>query len=242
MPLDLDAIAIDCKPIAVIDGSCIRFPGGAEICFNFGRIPSDEGEAIRGLLAQANTALAPLAPIFNIIDAIVAIFDCVSAVPDAIVELDPVGLFECAPNMAEKVGKLAGLIPQLSLPALLVDLLELLIKQLQDLRAGLRRVALYQAEVIAAGLAAAEPGAVGLRLAVDCAQSDIDAELIYFNEMNGGLNRLIGVIGVLLKPFGIDLSEALGEITDIENIETTLAPIDALIDVLTVTRSVIPIP
>lgn len=242
MPLDLDAIALDCRPISIVDGNCIRFPGGAEICFNFGRIPSDDGEAIRALLAQVNTALAPLAPIFNIVDAIVAVFECVSAVPDAIVELDPVALFECAPNMAEKVAKLATLVPQVALPAMLVDILDLVIKQLQDLSLGLRRLALYQAEVIRAGLAAAPPGAVGLRLAVDCAQSDIDAEMIFFNEQNAALNRLIGIIGLLLKPFGIDLNEALGEITDIEAIDATLAPIDALIDVLVVTRNAIPIP
>lgn len=242
MPLDLEGIATDCAPIGLVGGSCIRFPGGAEICFGFPRIPSDDGEALRGLLAQVNTALAPLQPFFNLLDAIIAIFDCVQAIPDAIIQLDPAGLFECAPNMVEKVGKLASLAPQLSLPAMLVDILDLMIRQLTQLVLDLRRLALYQAEVIAAGVAAAEPGNVALRIAVDCAQNDIDAELVYYGEMNANLNRLIGVIALLLKPFGVDLAGGLGEIGDIENIEATLTPIMKLIDVLTVARKSIPLP
>lgn len=241
MTIDLGLIQVDCDPI-LIEGSCIRFPGGAEICFTLPNIPGSDGEALRGLLAQVNSALAPLAPIFNIIDAIIAVFNCVSAVPDAIANLDPIALFECVPDMAEKIAALAQLIPQLSIPATVVDILDLIIRQLQSLRNDLFRIAVYQNLVIAQGLKAAEPGRIALRLAVDCAQVDIDFEIASLNAQNEPLNRLIGIIGLLLAPFGINLSESLGTITDVSNIEETLAPIDALIDVLVVVRKLVPLP
>lgn len=240
MPLDLEALELDCIPIIGVQGNCIRFPGGAEICFNFPRIPADNGEAIRGLLAQANTALAPLQPILNIIDAVIALFNCLSAIPDAILKLDPTELIECIPELGKKIAALLNLIPQLSLPALLVDLLDLIIGQLQALRNDLFRIASYQSEILALELEPARPGA--LDIAIECAKSDIEAEILFLNEQNEPLNRLLGLIGALLQPFGIDLSESLGEITSFTSVQESLIPIDKLIDVLTVVRKSIPLP
>jgi len=60
-------------------------------------------------------ALTPLVPIFNIIDTVVAIFNCVKAIPDMIgPPPDPTVLAACLPDLAEKVNKLLALIPQLS--------------------------------------------------------------------------------------------------------------------------------
>ena len=69
-------------------------------------------------LAQAiQPALTPLVPFFDVIDAIVAVFNCVKAIPDTLgPPPDPTALAVCIPELGEKVAKLLRLLPQLSLP------------------------------------------------------------------------------------------------------------------------------
>ncbi|WP_394840667.1 hypothetical protein LZC95_26585 [Pendulispora brunnea] len=63
------------------------------------------------LMQAIQPALTPLAPLFDIVDAVVAVFNCVKAVPDALgPPLDPTVLAACIPELAGKVGKLLKLI------------------------------------------------------------------------------------------------------------------------------------
>jgi hypothetical protein len=187
MPINIEDLAQNCQPLTLVDGSCIRFPGGAAICFNFPTIPADNGAAVRGLLAQANAALAPLAPIFTILDAVLAVADCVQGVPEAIIKLDPSKLIECIPNLVEKLAQLAQLVPQLSLVA------------------------------------------------------NLEIEIELLNNTNEPLLQLIGVVFGLLEVIGVQAPD-LGDIESFtaDTIEQSLAPIDALIDALTVVRQAIP--
>lgn len=61
-------------------------------------------------------ALTPLMPMFQVVDVIAALYQCVQATVDAIGSLDPSQLASCIPELAEKISKLLGLVPQLSLP------------------------------------------------------------------------------------------------------------------------------
>lgn len=231
-----------CIPVDFIQGKCIVFPGGAEICMQFPRIPTDGGEAVRKLFEQINAALAPLTPMFNIIDAVLAVFQCVQAVPDAITNLDPTALIECVPDMVEKINRLLALIPQLTLPAMIVALIDLIIDALVALMAQLRHIAAEQARIIAAGIRAAEPGNVALRTILDCATGDLNVFLQYANEGMAPLNRLIGIIGAFCAIIGVDFGGAgLSEITDFAAIEASLAPIEQLVEVLQILRNSIPL-
>lgn len=231
-----------CIDLFRIDGKCIVFAGGAEICFPQPTIPTDNGEAVRHLLGLINTALAPLQPVFNIIDAIIALFECVQAIPDAITNLDPTGLIECIPDLVEKISKLLALIPQLSLPLMLIAIIDCVIDLLKDLRAQLINIAEEQLRIIAAGLEAAEPGNVALRTIVDCAQKDLDVFLEFANASLLPLNRLIGLIAAFLSIFGIDLQAGLDEFTDVSNLEVLLTPIDVTIEIFETVRGLIPVP
>jgi hypothetical protein len=240
MPLSTQDLQALCTPLASVSGSCLRFPGGAQICFNYPRIPSDDGEALRSLIAQANTSLAPLSPIFTLLDALLAVVDCVQGVPEAIVQLDPSKLIECIPNLAEKVAKVAALAPQLSLVAFLADLVELLALSMQAMARDLQRMATQQERILAA--ATNQAGRPGLLTAVACAQSNLDAELEMLNAANEPLNKLFGVVLGLLSVIGVpfDGTLSLDEIA-LTSIEETTAPILALADTLLAIRETIPI-
>ena len=86
----------DCAVITVVDGTkCISFPGGAEICMTVpSAVPVTESEQLSALFGQLNSALAPLQPVFNIIEAILAIFKCICA----IATLNPVRIIRCIPK------------------------------------------------------------------------------------------------------------------------------------------------
>lgn len=240
MPLSLAQLEALCTPIATVQGSCLRFPGGAKICFNYPTIPADDGEALRSLVSQANTALAPLAPIFTLLDALLATVECVQGVPEAITQLDPSKLIECIPNLAEKIAKAAALIPQLSLVAFLADLVELLALSLLAMGRDLQRMATQQQRILAA--VANQAGRPGLISATACAQSNLDAELEMLNSANEPLNALFGVVLGLLSVIGVPFNGALAlDTITLTAIDATLAPILALADTLLAIRQTIPI-
>ena len=93
------------------DPPVITLPGGVSIQqFN--------------LMEAIQPALTPLMPVFDIIDTVVAVFNCVKAIPDSLgPPPDPTALAACIPELAEKVSKLLKLIPQLSLPYTIIGML-----------------------------------------------------------------------------------------------------------------------
>ena len=59
------------------------------------------------LMEQIQPALTPLMPLFDIIDTVVAVFNCIKAIPDTLgPPPDPTVLAACIPELAEKVAKL----------------------------------------------------------------------------------------------------------------------------------------
>ena len=95
------------------------------ICIEIPEIPDPFSLTLPGgvsiehinLMEVIQPALTPLVPVFNIIDTVVAVFNCIKAIPDSLgPPPDPTALAACLPDLAEKVDKLLKLIPQLSLP------------------------------------------------------------------------------------------------------------------------------
>lgn len=241
MPLpDLRTFCIDVD--AVPGDVCVTFPGGAEVCVSLpSASPPTLDELMRQLFAQVNTALAPLTPIFNIIDAVVAVFDCVKAIST----LNPQEILNCIPNLAEKVAELLNLIPQVSLVALVADVIELLILYFKGIRNQIIRQQLYYQRILAAQLAAAEPGNASLARVLPCARDDLDQLLNWQNQSAAPVNRLIGVINLFLEIIGLSRFKIpAGPSLTVEDLENTdiIQLIDLTIELLTYVRLAIPIP
>lgn len=237
MPLpDLSEVCIDLKVTS--QELCVTFPGGAEMCVQIPGVP-DPTDVSKQLLAQANAALAPLVPVFDIIDAIIALFKCVKAIPDSLgPPPDPTKLAECIPDLAEKIDKLLKLIPQLSIPVLIAGLIDVLLFYLEGLRGQLEAIIAHQARLLAAATRAAELGNVQLRTVVDCANASMDAYLQNLNEGMKPFNRLVALLNLFLQLAG------LSPIPDFKNLgddaEAALAPLDAVIDSLKTVRAGLP--
>jgi hypothetical protein len=237
MPLpDLSAVCVDLK--VTPQELCITFPGGAEICVQVPGVP-DPTDVSKQLLAQANAALAPLVPVFNIIDAILALFKCVKAIPDSLgPPPDPTKLAECIPDLAEKIDKLLKLIPQLSIPVLIAGLIDVLLFYLEGLRGQLQAIIAAQVRIAAAATRAAELGNVQLRTVVNCANASMDAYLQNLNEGMKPLNRLVGLLNLFLQLAGLPTIPDLSDLGD--DAQAALAPLDAVIDSLKTVRAGLP--
>lgn len=237
MPLpDLSTVCIELKVTS--QELCVTFPGGAEMCVQIPGVP-DPTDVSKQLLAQANAALAPLVPIFNIVDAIIALFNCVKAIPDSLgPPPDPTKLAECIPDLAEKIDKLLKLIPQLSIPVLIAGLIDVLLFYLQGLRGQLQSVIAAQARIAAAATRAAELGNVQLRTVVDCANASMDAYLQNLNEGIKPLSRLVALLNLFLQLAGLSPIPDFKDLGD--DAEAALAPLDAVIDSLKTVRAGLP--
>jgi hypothetical protein len=237
MPLpDLSTVCIDLRVTS--QELCVRFPGGAEMCVQIPGVP-DPTDVSKQLLAQANAALTPLVPILNIVDAIIALFNCVKAIPDSLgPPPDPTKLAECIPDLAKKIDQLLKLIPQLSIPVLIAGVIDVLLFYLQGFRGQLEAIIAHQARLLAAATRAAELGNVQLRTVLDCAEASMDAYLQNLNEGMKPLNRLVGLLNLFLQLAGLQ------PIPDFKNLgddaEAALAPLDAVIDSLKTVRAGLP--
>jgi hypothetical protein len=238
LPDDLHEMCVDLN--VSVQGLSITFPGGAELSVQLPTVSiPDPTELSKQLMAQANAALMPLVPIFNIMDVVLALFQCVKAIPDSLgPPPDPTKLAECIPDLAAKANKLLKLIPQLSIPLMIVGLIDVLIAFLEGIRGQLKAIIDAQVRIAQAAARAAELGNAKLQLVVDCANANIDAQMKSIGEGAAPVNRLIGVINLFMEFAG------LPKLPDLANLGTdaqaALEPLDLIVDQLKTARSAIP--
>jgi len=205
---------------------CITFPGAATVCAFPPGFPPSLLELARSMLAQASAAMAPLQPIFDIIGAIAAVLNCIQAIPDTIgPPPNPTALAECIPNLVEKVEKLLALLPQVSIPLMIVGLLDTLILMLSAVIAELRSV-IYLLERISR---ARGVPALGLLAIIDCGErtaagqmSNIESLIASINPVIELVNALGGLAGMEPIPsfeggLGDDPQAAIEPLEDIRN-------------------------
>jgi len=223
----------------------ITFPGGAtlgQVLAAGSQIP-DPLDSVTNLLAQANAAMAPLVPVFNIIDTVIALFNCVKAIPDSLgPPPDPTKLAECIPDLAKKVDELLKLIPQLSLPLLIVGIIDCLIEFLKGIKQQLEALIERLIEIANAATRAAELGDTQLQLVVDCAEDNINIQLEAMQQSFAPINKLIAVLNIFLGLLGLPEVPELGSLIESGNPEAALQPLDDTVKLLTDLRNAVPVP
>lgn len=101
----------------------VAVPGGAVLSLPGAAAPTNMCHLlINGMLPQITMVIAPFAFIFCIVDIILQIKKVLDSIPDAILSLDPGGIFTEIANLIIKLQCLLRAIPQLSVPLFLRDL------------------------------------------------------------------------------------------------------------------------
>lgn len=221
---------------------CIVMPGGVEICSGF--VPGDivdPTEHVKALIDKLNGALAPLQPIFNIIDVAIAIVTCIEAIPDTIgPPPDPAALGSCIQDLLKKLDALLKLVPVLSIPFMIKDFLCHLITFLRGLRARLQALINKLERLIKAETKAGNLPAIGLQDTIDCAKLNLELELALLNEGLEPINRILAIINALLVLAKLPCIPDLGLLGGLDDI--FLAPLDAMIELLEHIKSLIQVP
>jgi len=219
----------------------VTFPGGAELSVQLptAGIP-DLSQLAKQLLAEANAALAPVVPLFNLLDALLAIVECVKAIPAALgPPPDPRKLAACVPDLVEKATRLLPLVPQLSVPLFVVGLIDTVITLLEGARRQVTAIVAAQARLADAAARAAALGNAQLQAVVACAGGNVAAELKNVGAGMAPVNRLLAALNLLLKLAGLP---ALPPLMDLgTDAAAALAVLDALVAQLRAARDAIPV-
>lgn len=191
------------RPAAAAGGLCIRFPGGFTLCLPDPRIGHPLTQ-IEEMLKQFSAGLMPLAPFFNILAVVVAIIDVIKAIPGLIgPPPDPVAFMKALEKLLEAAGKLLSLIPQVSIPIFVKDILAAVAFFLRALATELGAFVAQASRIAESATLAADLGLPSLSVEVSCAQDAFDLEMANLNESLGMLAQLLGLVNLLLGLAGL---------------------------------------
>jgi hypothetical protein len=236
----------ECKPIPRLPAPRqIVFPGGAalsQVLAAGSEIPSGL-DAATNLLAQASPAMAPLMPIFNIIDAVLVLVECVQAVPDALgPPPDPAKMAEALSGLAEKLPKLLDLVPQVATPRMVIGMVDTLIDFLEGLRDQIKAILLQAERTRTARAKAEELGDANLLHIAGCAEAQGQAQLQAMADALAPMNTLTSALSLFLELLGLPEVPALDGLIDIADPDAGFAAIDELIATLRSIRDSVPLP
>jgi hypothetical protein len=220
------------------------------ICIEIPEIPDPFNLTLPGgvqmehinLMEVIQPALTPLVPIFDIIDTVVAVFNCIKAIPDTLgPPPDPTVIAACIPELAEKVAKLLKLIPQLSLPFTIIGIIDLIIDTLRQARTQLLHLQAQMQQILGAIDRATDLDDAGLMAITSCAQANVAQEAANVGKSLAALGKLIGLLNLFLGMIGAP------EVPDLSNLAGTpldeaIPPIDAIIETLQSARAAVPAP
>lgn len=206
----------------------ITLPGGASV----GGVPLLVGpDALTQALAAtaaAGPALAPLMPAFRVIDAVLSLKDFVEAVPKVLV--NPGAIIEAGAKFVQKIAALAGLIPQLSVPLMLLGVIDVVINLLQGLIAILLRIQAQEQQIAEASELVGDVPSLGPIVAAATAQTDVARANVIAAAAGAGpllvtINLLGGLVGlpkITASPSGGTTAELLESLQGVINVLATV--------------------
>ena len=209
------------------DPFALTLPGGIEI------------EDVN-LMKIIQPALTPLVPFFDLIDTIVALFNCIKAIPDAFgPPPDPTVFATCLPDLSKKLNKLLNMLPQVALPRLIVRLLTLVIESLRTVRSQLMHLQAQMLQILGTIDRAKQLEDAGLMAIAQCAQANVAQEAANVGKSLAAIGKLLGLINLFMGLIGgpevPDLSNLAGRPLD-----DTIPPLDELLKALEAVRELVP--
>lgn len=234
-----------CVDLPSNDPLCITMPGGSLICAQFpGITPPAPIEFSLSLLGNLNGALSGLAPLFDILELLVALNDCMMAVEKCLgPPPNPSKLISCFPKLAIALAKVLQLLPPLSVPVMIAGILQSILVFLKGLRATILVILQKLLKLLSAQLRVQVTGSLQLQIGVDCATNNLGGFLAALALAAEPITCLIVLINDLLDlaglPQQLQISISIG--TDPSIIEAFLTPLDDIIAVLEALLALFPV-
>lgn len=186
-------------------------------------------------------ALTPLAPLFNVLEAVLAIFECVQAVPDSFgPPPDPSALISAIADAVRKISRLVGLVPQLSLPRTILGLIDILLGLLEDAVGVLRQLVDRLATIARAEERARELGDENLARILGIARANVATEAAQVGARLGAAGGIFGLLGIFMQLIGGPEIPNL-ERPPLDDLEAFVSVLEGLVRTLRTARSAIPL-
>lgn len=192
--MPIDVLANCAQTPRAADPLTITMPCGGELVGSIPSVPIPDGRLLAlALIDKANAAMTPLAPIFKLIDAFLAAFDMLKAVPS----MDVPKLLAALEKLAGAATLLTKLVPPLSIPLLglgfidaVIAFLEGLLRQLVQLMRFIEQMDAVRAEV---------GRFPNLQVVLDVSAYNLDAVLESYDKGMAPMNRIIKLVNLLLS-------------------------------------------
>jgi hypothetical protein len=227
-----------CTTIKIGDQTVkIRTPGGNTIQPLTGTSTPSNLQIVKNLLSQASSVLSPLTPVFNIIEAVIAIKDFAEAVPKLITQ--PNEVVEAVKKLVKSIDKLISLIPQLSVPLLIVDIIDVTIVCLNAIVEEYEKIITQANKIDIARQRAINENNSSLLAITVCADTQLDTIQLGVEQSLEPLNSLFVVMNIFLQLIGQDPIPSLSVSDDAED---AIDNLEEFVKLLTDIRNAIPIP
>lgn len=158
------AVSIDIsRAVAPIPTVCtqlrVTLPGGLAVQGSVPQIGASPLEAARATISALNSAMAPLGPVFSILDAVLSIVKFAKTVPGVVMRPDKV--VSSLVDVVKKASALAQLVPQLSVPLMVLGTIDVLLALLAGISDELTSIAALDGKALELAALAEEIEAMG---------------------------------------------------------------------------------
>jgi len=224
----------------------ICLPGG--ICLSYvwdsiGKLPS-YADVSMDFFSQIGPALTPLKPFFDLLDTVLSIFKCVTAIPKSILTLNPGELLNCFPALAKAVDQVLKLIPQLSIPKMIKAVLKNMALMLRSIADEFDYLGREFQRIARAIDRAADLNDPNMNAYLVCAQNDAEGAALSTAQALQGIGRIILLINVFIGLLGGEEIPCFGSlVTDnIDQLDVVTDLLYTLADLLETMANAIPDP
>lgn len=193
----------------------VTLPGGLNVQGTVPRIAADPLDIARATIGSLNAALAPLGPVFSILDAVLALVKFAQSVPKVVTRPDKV--LAAVADVLKKTGALARLIPQLSIPLMVLGCIDVLLAFLDGISDELSAIAgldarVSELETIAQEVASMGPIAANVRAQVDGRRAQLMCAMHDAQPLLGIINVFCDIVG--LPKISVDVDLQTGSLED----------------------------
>ncbi|MCP4568967.1 MAG: hypothetical protein GY841_15435 [FCB group bacterium] len=240
-----DVICNNVPSFSGLDDIC--FPGGACLSYvmtSIQSIPSPTEIPLQ-FMSQLGPATAFIQPFMNVLDTVIAVYKCIDGIVDFATSLNPSELLECVPNLVEKINAMLTMIPQLSIPRMVISMVNALISLLSGLSTDLQYL-VDRLDAIARGIdRAADLNDNKKKDFLVCAQDTMNESLSATAMAMQAVGRIILLVNIFMGLFGGPEIPCFGEILDgatADVLQPIIDIIDALVDLLQQLVDMVPDP
>jgi len=240
-----DLICNDIPTFTAMEDIC--FPGGAclsHLLTTIQSVPSPTEIPLQ-FLSQLGPATSFIQPFMNAIDTVIALFKCLEAIVDFATSLDPTGIFECLPQLIEKINALLSMIPQLSIPRMVIAIIRALIALLRGLATDLQYLVDRAVDIAEQIDRAADLNDVTKAGYLACAENTMNESLSETALALKAVGRIILLVNIFMGLFGGPEIPCFGELLDgatVDVLQPIIGTLDALADLLEQLLDMIPDP